>query len=247
MWKFITGLFGRLLARSARHVVWGLAILVALAVGTWFAWEQWSDSTATALVRQGETAREVEVDAQKLPTDQVPVASVDSAGDVKLERVRVADPRSVEAVVTARGGEPAVLIRRRDVWFPELRAPGAGFSAEALEPGAADGVTVTPRPRSFFDAEVRPLAGAGAVGADSAARPSLYLGADLLRVGPLHGQLGVTRGGGAGAQAQTLSELAGQSIDVAPGAGLMLREDLMLTGAYAVHQGEVFFGVSYRF
>lgn len=226
--------------RTASRTVWagvGLVIMVVLGL---IAWHLWGMGDGKVEVRRGDRATEVQVDAPLFPETEIPLAHVDSTGNPVIERVKVLEPEKVEAAITiGEFGEQSILIRKRKPWFPEFRRPGASMEVEVLGPDTIP-VTVTAPPRPFFEVDPRPMIGAGVMPNDSTGSATVYIGADLLRAGPLHGQIGLV---GAGND----KGIAGYPVDVAPGVGIEVREDLMLNGAYKWQGEDLYLGVTYKF
>lgn len=244
------GTFGNRLVQlknAVKYIVWGsfwiagAAFVIALIIVA----KNWGG--AKGLIQIGEKAAAIEAAGPWTRGDEVPYAVADTNADgsvrpgaVKIEKMKVLEPETVEAVVALDGGEVKVLLRRRSPWFPEFRSPSAQLEAEIV--GEGRGITFMPTPRPFLEASPRVLLGAGQyTSADPKAPPALYVGLDLLRLGPVHLQGGLV--GTAGLE----PALMGRPVDVAPGAGIELKENLMLTGAYTWYQGEPYVGVSYAF
>ncbi len=220
-----------------------LAALCALAAALWWVWS-WGDSRPQEIVADAaRSAIEERAGAPLFERGEAPVVRRDSAGALTIERVPVRDvDELVGAVSLDRISEGQILfIRRRNVFFPEFRSPGAGVEVEVVcLPGpCADTTSVifTPHPRPLLEWDPKPAIGAGVLPRQEMAQ-TFWVGADLIRIGPAHaGAYVVHTPLGPG-------NLTGLPVDFAPGVSAQLKANLYLTGGVTVVGDQLYLGVT---
>lgn len=220
------------------------ALLIVAFVSIWRG--LWWAGSSQSVIYQGDRATETTVTPSIFPSGEVPVMRYrDTVQVPELEKVRVLEPQEVDVTVTTDAlPDRAILIRERDPLFPDLRSPSAGLDADVLCL-KADGecltgtqVNVTSPARPLVEWSPEWKAGGGLYPSADTLSRGVYIGANLLRLGPvkLGAALRETRGHAPG--------LAGLPVDVAPDAGLRLMENVELTGSYGWRQNELMLGVS---
>ncbi len=243
-------------AHNAVKVLLLLMVAGALfAGGLWLA--RWSASLGDVHVAQLVTrgAEVATVRAPLVETGRVPYARLDGPpfgfGDtLSIEELELRDASDVRGGLFIQGGSgnpegTVVVIRQRDVWFPEWRSPGAEIDVEAgpLSPSDSNGprVTFTPKPRALIGFDPGLTVGTGVL-PGTRMDGSLWIGADLVRIGPAH--LGA---GAATMDPDHPGNLTGLPVDLGPSLSTRVRGDLYLTGGYLLMGDQLFLGVTYKF
>lgn len=235
--------------KSSKIIKYGgyLAALILIGVAIYIG-VNWLRNTgdSRSVVDEEEKIRWGYVGAPWFQNGTVPIAVGDSL--VKIERVEALDAQEIELTIS-HPEIGSIGIEENDPWFPELSSPSDKYTLHRLRNDSLEYVGVVSNPRPFMSWEFSPLLGGGAYSTGDTLNPSFYGGLDVFRVGPLHGQIGITSSTGEnqGPVGGFASGLVGRDVQLAPGAGVLLKEDLMLNGSYMVDDNTVYLGLSYKF